>query len=297
MAIEQKWPAVAPQLFTVDGGAQGQITVADVRGFKVKQAVVIKSNTQPDLRVQVKRVVKKTGRIIVGPFQDQQTQGKAGLRTTTDLSAYTVADSAYLYAEEQDKVRIKKDDQDAATYEQEPTVARRVVQVDQFGDFYDDDNPMPIAFDGTITVGNVTIQDDDGDELEINPDGSINVNIVNAQTANVIKNTYNEASAVPSGVETTIVTYIVPLILTSAILQRVSVSGENVGRYQVFVNGVVVDTRRTYYGGEFNTYFEFSIGAGDGYTLAPGDTVAVKILHDRVFAGNFQARIQALEIV
>lgn len=296
MAVEQKWPYVAPQLFTADGGAQGQITVADVRGFKVKQFVVIKSNTQPDLRVQVKRVVKKTGKIIVGPPSDQQTQGKAGLRTTTDLSAYLIADSAFLYAEEQDKVRIKKDDQDAATYEQEPTVARRVVHVDQFGDFYDDDNPMPIAFDGTITVGNVTIQDDDGDELEINSDGSINVNIVTAPTNNKIKNTYGEASAVPSGVETAIVSYMVPLIMTSAILQRVSVSGENVGRFQVFVNGVVIDTRRTYYGGEFNTYFEFSMGSGDGYTLAPGDLVVIKILHNRVFSGNFQARIQALEI-
>ncbi|NJO48135.1 MAG: hypothetical protein HC840_00305 [Leptolyngbyaceae cyanobacterium RM2_2_4] len=296
MAIEQKWPAVAPQAFTADGGAQGQITVADVRGFKVKQFVVIKATGQPDIRVQVKRVVKKTGKIIVGPPQDQQTQGKAGLQTRTDLTAYTLLAGAFLYAEEQDKVRVKKDDQDAATYEQEPTVARRVVAVDQFGDFYDDDNRVPVKFDGGITVGNVTIQDDDGDELEVNPDGSINVNIINSTGSNVVKNTYAEASAVPSGVETTIVTYMVPLILTSALLQRVSASGENVGRFQVFVNGVVVDTRRTYYGGDFNTYFEFATSSADGYSLAPGDIVLVKILHDRAFSGSFQARIQALEI-
>lgn len=296
MAIEQKWPAVPPQLFTANGGAQGQITTANVRGVKVKQFLVIKATGQPDLRIQVKRVTKKTGIIIVGPPADQQTQGKAGLKTTTDLTAYTVAAGALFYAEEQDKVKVKPDDQDIATYEQEPTVARRVVQVDQFGDFYSEDNPLPIAFDGTVSVGNVTIQDDDGDELQVNPDGSINVNIVNGTSSNVIKNTYNEASAVPSGVETLIVQYVVSLILSSALLQRVSVSGSNVGRYQVFVNSVVVDTRRTYYGGQFNEYFEFSMGSGDGYSLAPGDIVAVKVLHDRAYVGDFQGRIQALEI-
>lgn len=297
MAIEQKWPSVAPQLFTANGGAQGQITVADVRGFKVKQFVVIHSNTKPDIRVQIKRVVKKTGKITVGPPSDQNSQGKSNLKAITDLTGYTVADSAYLYAEEQDKVKVKPDDQDIATYEQEPTVARRVVNVDQYGDFYDEDNPMPIAFDGTVSVGNVTIQDDDGDELEINPDGSINVNIVSGTSSNVVKHTYGEASAVAAGIETTIVTYVVPMGLTNALLQRVSVSGENVGRYRIFLNGTVIDTRRTYYGGEFNQYFEFSMGSGDGYLLAPGDIVVAKILHDRPFVANFQSRIQALEIV
>lgn len=296
MAIEQKWPAVAPQLFTADGGAQGQITTADVRGVKVKQFIVIKATGQPDLRVQVKRVTRKTGKIIVGPPADQQSQGKAGLKTTVDLTSYTLASGAYFYAEEQDKVKVKKDDQDAATYEQEPTVARRVVQVDQYGDFYDEDNPLPIAFDGTISVGKVQVEGENGNTIEPNIDGSINVNIVTAPTSNQIKNTYAEASAVPAGVETTIVQYVVPLILTNAILQRISVSGSNVGRYRVYLNGTPIDTRRTYYGGNFSEYFEFSMGSGDGQILAPGDIVAVKILHDRVYVGDFQGRIQVLEI-
>lgn len=297
MAIEQKWPTVAPQLFITNGGTQGQIKVSDVRGFKVKQFVVISATALPDLRIQVKRVVKKTGTIIAGPPPDQQTQGKAGLRTTTDLSLYTTAAGAFIYAEEQDKAKIKPDDQDIATYEQEPTVARRVVSVDQFGDFYDNDNPLPIAFDGTVQIGDVTIKDGDGDQLEVNPDGSINVNIISATSNSLIKNTYGTASAVPSGIETTIVSYMVPLILTSALLQRISVSGENVGRYRIYLNGTPIDTRRTYYGGSFNECFEFSTGTGDGYKLIPGDIIAVKILHDRIYVGNFESRIQALEIV
>lgn len=296
MAIEQKWPAVPPQLFTVDGGAQGQITVADVRGFKVKQAVQIKATGQPDLRVQVKRVTRKTGKIIVGPFPDTNTQGKAGLRTTTDLSAYTLAAGAIIFAEEQDKIKIKPDDQDIATYEQEPTVARRVVQVDQFGDFYDQDNPIPIIFDGTISIGQVEVIGTNGNTIEPNTDGSINVNVVQTPvTGHNVKNIYNEVLAVASGVETQIVSYTVPFAKT-AVLERISASGENVGNYKAYLNGSPIDLQRTYYGGDFNALFEFMTGTSDGFVLVAGDVISVKILHTRPFVGNFNARIQVLEI-
>lgn len=139
MAIEQKWPAVAPKLFTTNGGAQGQITVADARGFKVKQFVVIKATSLPDLRVQVKRVTKRPNDflIIVGPPPEQQTQGKAGLRTTTDLTLYTVALGASIFAEEQDKNKIKPDDIIQAIYRQEPGTTIGVELNDQFGVPYD----------------------------------------------------------------------------------------------------------------------------------------------------------------
>lgn len=293
MAIEQRWPAVAPKLFTANGGQYGIIKVADARGFKVKQKVAIVAVGQPNLELQVKTVIGPDT-VVVGPFPTSQANN--GLSARTNLTAYTIAAGAYIYAEDQPRVKIKPDDIWQAVYEQEPTVALRTIFVDEFGDFYGPGNPLPIAFDGTVSVGNVTIQDDDGDELEINPDGSINVNIINSTGSNVVKNTYAEASAAVAGVETTIATYVVPLILTGALLQRVSVSGENVGRYRVFVNGTVIDTRRTYYGGAFNEYFEFSTSSADGHGLYPGDTVVVKILHDRPFVGNFQSRIQALEI-
>lgn len=296
MAIEKKWPAVAPRLFTTNGTAQGVITLENTKGFKVKQKVVLVNPSLPVATqskvLQVKRVTKTT--LIVGPIPSQVGQSQLSVRE--DISSFTTAVGAYVYAEEQDKANLKPDDIIQAVYDQEPAVAIRTVFVDQEGDYYDDGNPLPIAFDGTISVGNVTIQDDDGDELEINSDGSLNVNIVNAVTDNSKqKNTYNQASAVAPGVETTLVTYIVPMDVTSAFLQRISVSGENVARYQVFVNGVVFDTRRTYYGGSFNEYFEFAVNGSDGASLEPGDTVAVKVLHDRVYVGDFHGRIQVLE--
>lgn len=129
MAIEQKWPAVAPRQLTSNGTTLGQINIADARGFKVKQRIVIGSSTQPSLQLQVKRVYPT--QLIVGPLVD--TQGKQGLTARQDISMYTVADGAYVFAEEQDKSKLKPDDIEQAVYEQEPTVAKRVVMVDQYG--------------------------------------------------------------------------------------------------------------------------------------------------------------------
>lgn len=292
MAIEQKLAAVAPQLFTSDGGQYGVIKVGNATGFKVKQKVVIVAVGQETLQLQIKRIIGPDT-ITLGPFPT--TQNTNTLTARTDLRQYTIAASAYIYAEEQDKPKLKPDDILQAVYDQEPTVAFRNVLVDRFGDYYGEGNPLPIAFDGTISVGNVTIQDDDGDELEINPDGSINVNVVIADTGNTVKSFYGEANAVPSGAETTIVQYMVPMLYSAASLFRISVSGENVGRYRVFLNDAVIDTRRTYYGGSFNEMFDFLTVPGEGLPLKPGDILAVKILHDRPQIGNFQGRIQVLE--
>lgn len=290
MAFERQWPAVAPQLLTANGGSLGQIQVDSTLGFKVGAQAFLKALTLPDFQVKVIRVISPTMLLVGVPT------APVGKRQYANVSAYTIALGASIAAPEQDKVEVPMIDTIRATYDGEPTSAWRTVFVDPNGDYYGSGNPLPIAFDGTISVGNVTIQDDDGDELEINPDGSINVNIVNAVTGNVVKNTYGEANAVPPGVETTIVQYMVPLIVTSGILQRISVSGTNVGRYKVYVNGVAIDTRRTYYGGSFNEYFDYYVNSTDGYTLQPGDLVTVRILHDRVYVGDFEGRIQVLEV-
>jgi hypothetical protein len=295
MAIEQKWPSVAPQAFTADGGQQGQIKVADVRGFKVKQNVVISATGLPDLNLQVKRVVKKTGFIRVGPPQDQQLQGKAGLAAFSDISAYTVVLGAFLYAAEQPKVRLKTDDIDSATYEQEPTVARRVVGVDQYGDFYDQDNPLPVAFDGDVTIGVVEVKGTNGNFVEPNSDGSINVNVVEAPVAgHTVRSIFGEITSVPNGSQTQITFYTVPVSKTG-VLERISVSGDNLARFDVYLNGTLFDTKRSWYG-DFNAGFEFMTGTSDGFTLNAGDTISIKVTHNSPFLGSFTARIQVLEI-
>ncbi len=137
MAFERKWAHVPPRAFTSDGTASGLITIASTSGFKVKQTVAIKSATQSIIQLQVKRVLSSTT-LIVGPLNKS-------IDTKSDMSAYTVADTATISAEEQKKNQIFNTDQEQAIYEQEPTLARRLINVDEWGNFYTEDNPIPTA--------------------------------------------------------------------------------------------------------------------------------------------------------
>ena len=156
MAIEQAWSAVAPQLFTANGTTLGVVTVGTTAGFKVKQQVVISTSGDgglPDLTLQCKRVVSET-QLIVGPVPI--TIGQDSLTARTDISAYTTSLSAYIYAEEQPKVRLKVQDIEQAVYDQEPTVAYRSVLVDEWGNYYssitDQEGNNRLAVDAAVSI-------------------------------------------------------------------------------------------------------------------------------------------------
>ncbi|CAK0741503.1 hypothetical protein CCP1ISM_130010 [Azospirillaceae bacterium] len=193
MAQERTWSAVSPQAFTSNGTQFGVITVADTIGFKTKQSAYLTSDTKPKLAVQVKRVLSKT-QLVVGTINNAQI----GSWPPLDISAYTVADSAAIGAEQQEKNKIQRDDIEIATYESDPTVAKRTILVDNYGNFYNVGNPIPVQLsDGSINIGTVNAElevflsakDNDPDigdihdsvrigdgtnELVVNPDGSIN---------------------------------------------------------------------------------------------------------------------------
>lgn len=135
------------------------------------------------------------------------------------------------------------------------------------------------------------------DLLGINPDGSINVNIVQGSGGppELMKNTYDEALAVASGSETDVVTYTVPVGKTAS-LQRVEFSGENIAQYRVYLNGSVIASRRTKQGGDLSGEFVFEGAGEEGLPLAAGDVVRLTTLHGRPANGNFEGRIQVLEI-
>lgn len=158
MAIEKKWPAVAPQLFTSDGGQYGIIKIASASGFKVKQRIVVSAIGQPQLVLQVKRIIGPDT-LVVGPLPT--TQKDNTLTARTDLSAYTVILSAYIYAEEQDKAVLKPDDILQAVYDQEPAVALRSVLVDEYGRYFstvtDTHGNIRLAVDAAVTIDNVDI--------------------------------------------------------------------------------------------------------------------------------------------
>jgi hypothetical protein len=290
MAVEKKWLSVVAVPLTADGSPFGVVTVADTTGFKVKGFAFLKGSTTPPLQVQVQRVLSST-QMIVGPIGSTPAPNNY-----TDVTAYTVADAAMIAFPEQDKNKIKPDDIDQAVYEADPTVAIRTVFVDQYGNFYNATNPLPIVFDGTVEIGEVEVIGRNGNTIEPNPNGSVNVVLLPSTSGtNTVKNTFGTASSVPSGATTTIVTYVVPIGKT-AILEKAVASGTNIGTFTILINSVTQGILRTYFFGPFNVTFDFVTGQDNGLVLQPGDVVTVNILHMRPFTGDFDARIQVFEV-
>lgn len=290
--IERKWLAVTATPLIADGSAIGIVTVADTAGFYTKQSVYLASSTIPAKQFQVQEVISPT-QLVLGP----PNPSKVGRENFADVSAYLALDGAALAAPEQDKKANPPDkDHYSAIYASDPIVADRVIFVDQYGKYYGEGNPLPIAFDGTISIGNVEIHYGDN-VLKVNSDGSINVTIVpstDTTDAQVI-NRYGEANAVISGATTQIASYTVPMGKVS-ILQKVECSGENVAKFQVLVNGVAQATQRTYWGSGFNLLFDFTTGQDNGFVLAAGDVVSVTVLYNRPYVGDFEARIQIYQV-
>lgn len=284
MLTERLWLEIPAQLLTSNGGKYGQISVPSTREFKVKQKVRLFSNTQPIQDLEIKRVISQTD-IILGPVGPE-------MKATSDLTLFLTAHNAALMIPEQNRNPIVPDAFWRAVYDEEPTIAIRTIAVDAYGNKYGPGNPLPIAFDGTIAVGNVTIQDDDGDELAINPDGSLNV-VVQTTAGETVISEYNEVSSVATGANTDIVTYTAPPGVVTY-LSKIDFSGDNIAKFSVDLNGTVIDKQRTYFGGDLNGTFNYANGSR-GLLLSPGDVVTLKVIHARPSAGDFNGRIQLVE--
>lgn len=163
--LEKSWPTVPPTLFTANGNALGLVSCVSTAGFKVKAEVVISANTLPNLLLEVKRVISPT-QLFVGPI------GKP-ITTRTDISAYTTALTSFIYQAEQARNTIPPIDIIQAVYDQEPGVRLRVGLIDEFGNNVNNDNPLPIAFDGTIAIGDVEVKGPSGNYIDPNADGSL----------------------------------------------------------------------------------------------------------------------------
>ena len=80
------------------------------------------------------------------------------IHVRTDISSFLISDNAAIHANEQERPSVPVQEIERSTYEEEPTVARRVVIVDKWGNRIDDNNPL--AVNATIdvsTVGNPQI--------------------------------------------------------------------------------------------------------------------------------------------
>lgn len=311
--LEKRLKAVPAQSFTANGTTDGKITIAaDPCGlFKVKQHVIISATSLPNITLEIKRI--EAGNVYVGPIPD----GKPGVNTSIDarydISAYTVALGAAISANEQKRPAIDWAEAMRAMYEEEPTVAMRSVLVDKCGNKIDETNPLPVAatFDGDVHVGSVRITacDDDpvmGDihssiriagidcnnELVVNPDGTINVNVVNSTppTTPSLVVLHNEITGIASGAETTIISLVAPL--TGYRIEKVEVTGDNTAIFRVKVNGTTIANRRSWWC-DFNQEFDFEDFL-NGLLLTSGQILTVTVVHNRPHIGAFEATVMYL---
>lgn len=307
MAIERFLEPISSVAFAADGGQDGVITLASTEYFKVKQTVVVSAISLSELVLEVKRVISPT-KMIVGP---KNTTGK--FLSRADLSQYTIALLSTVRAEEQPKSKLPPNDITQAVYEQEPTVAIRTFSVDEFGNKYDTQNPLPVRLsDGSINIGSVNAElevqlshiDNDPDagdvhdsvrigdgveQLEINPGGSINVNIVDGFDGTVTP-IFNQITSVISNAWQTLVTYTVP-VGKKGFLYRVNFGGDNIAEYEVLVNSVLISKARTWFSGPLFDKIEWSSPNGSGYQLAAGNVVTVRVQHWRPTVGTFEGTI------
>lgn len=290
MGLERNLSAVPPVLFTATGSEFGVVTVTSTANFYVKSIACIQAasvNGGNPTKVEIKRIVSDTV-MWVGP------PGIITLRS--DLRAYTVAAGSMIYAEEQPKAKIDMETRLLASYIQEPINAWRVQTVDSKGNPISANNPLPVSFDGTISIGAVEVHGQNGNTIEPNADGSINVVISSAPSSNsTTVSKYNEITAVPGNSTADIVIYTVPFGKQS-VLQKCAFSGDNIGKYKLLINNVAQDISRTMFGSDLNGYFDFLSGNDSGLALNAGDVVKVQVFNPRPYSADFNARVQALEI-
>lgn len=146
MFVEKKRIGVSPRPLTANGGSDGTVTVSNIKDFFVKQTIILTSNSLQPRELEIKRFIDKNS-FKVGP------KGQT-IRTYSDVSDFLVSDNAFISAPEQDRPGIKPDEIRRAVYAEEPVVAERSILVDEYGDYYGQDNPLPTSatFTGDINV-------------------------------------------------------------------------------------------------------------------------------------------------
>lgn len=175
-----------------------------------------------------------------------------------------------------------------------------------FQSVFDEENRR-LRTDAKATISNVSIAVDldpsedgvyiadktSGNKLKINPDGSINVVFETTSVPQVNKNIYNEVLSLASGATVSLVSYTVPAG-KQMILERIRVSGDNIAKYFVYLNGNKFDAARTEYT-SLNADMEY-FSSEKGYTLNAGDQVVVTVYNFRPDSADFSGRIQLIEV-
>lgn len=153
-----------------------------------------------------------------------------------------------------------------------------------------------MAQDPFVALGPGTVNrpvDRDYQKLRVDASGNLLVAPGPGSSATVSPvNEFAEVLAVASGSETLILTYTVPVAMTLS-LERIDVSGTNIGTYNVYADVPQIARKRTWFNGDFSEVIDFSSPERSQEYLA-GTVITVKVLHNRPDPGDFEARLQGL---
>lgn len=139
------------------------------------------------------------------------------------------------------------------------------------------------AFEVSINYAEDSISiGDDGNFLTINPDGSIDVNVINSSAGGELTAIYDEIDNVSSNILTTINNFTVG---STSKLRSITASGSNIGTYQLEIDGDVIVKKRTYFGNSLDLSIDFP----EGLPLAIGQILEFKVIHERPYIGDFNA--------
>ena len=121
--LERFWKEIPSQFFTITGSADGVVTLASTSSFKIKQFVVILNPSLPSVAGEIKAILSET-QMAIGPQA-------SGPNMRIDLSSHDT--NSTISAPEQPRPSVPIQDIERFTYEEEPTVARRTIPVDEAG--------------------------------------------------------------------------------------------------------------------------------------------------------------------
>jgi len=131
LALEKFLLSVPAQTLTSNGTTAGVAALSRPDFFKTFQIIIIQSDNDPAIVLQVKRVNDVS--IELGPIDNNLT-------TRFDISAYTTADNSNISSVEQLRFFVPQDapdklsfESDIIEHEEEPTNAKRICIVDSLG--------------------------------------------------------------------------------------------------------------------------------------------------------------------
>jgi hypothetical protein len=129
--------------------------------------------------------------------------------------------------------------------------------------------------------------------VKVNSDGSLAVSLV--QVTYPIVSVFNQITSVAINATTTILTYTVPVAVTDHLLQ-IDVSGTNIATYDILINSSQYARKRTYFGGNLDATFSFGDSISSAPSFVAGTIITINVTNFRPSLGNFEARIQLIEV-